>query len=185
MSGRPKNEIMTPADMEKLATEMRVGNRLYSRTADGAEIVNALTSKLAVELATLPRKIDLRDTELVKEVVVSYVNACSKAGLLPSRIGLCRAMGISRQAVSVFMKVHSEEKTAEYLRIVFDSFAETLNSASLTGACHPIVGIFTLKAQEGWRDTVSLQTETVRDPTDERLTAAEIVERYRDFPLPD
>lgn len=176
---------MTPADMEKLAVDMRADNRLYSRTADGAEIVNALTSRLAVELATLPKKIDLRDTELVKQVVVAYVDACSKAGLLPSRIGLCRAMGISRQAVSVFMKAHSEEKTAEFLRIIFDSFAETLNIAALTGACHPIVGIFTLKAQEGWRDTVSIETETVRDPTDERLTAAEIVAKYRDLDLPD
>lgn len=154
MSGRPKNEIMSIADMEKLAVETRTGNRLYSRTADGAEVVNALTARLAAELANPPKKIDLRDAEMVRAVAVKYVEACSHAGTIPSRLGLCRAMGISRQAVDRFIRYHPQEPSVETLRVIFDGFADTLHSAALTNACHPIVGIFTLKAQAGWRDTV-------------------------------
>ena len=186
MSGIPKREIMSPADMEALAIDTRIGNRLYSRTSDGAEVVKALVSRLAINLANRPKKIDLRDCELIESVAVAYADACSKAGTLPSKIGLCLAMGISRQAVDVFMKVHPEEESTELLRQIFDSFADTLNSAALTNACHPIVGIFTLKSQAGWRDTVSIEAEPVRDPIEERQSMAAILERYSDVGgLPD
>lgn len=185
MSGKPKYDIMSPSDMEKLAEESRIGNRLYSRTADGAEVVNALVTRLAVSLANRPRKIDLRDCDLIEQVAVAYVQACSKAGTLPSKIGFCLACGISRQAVDCFMKGHPEEKSVELLRMIFESFADTLNSAALTGACHPIVGIFTLKSQANWRDTVTIESETVMDPTEERQTAEEIMRKYKDLMLPD
>ena len=187
MSGRPKDDIMSPTDMVKLAEETRVGNRLYSRTTDGAEVVSALTARLAAELATLPKKIDLRDKEMIKAVAISYVDACSRAGTIPSRIGLCRAMGISRQAVDYFMNHHSEEPSVETLRIIFDGFADTLNSAALTNACHPIVGIFTLKAQGGFRDTVTFEAPLVGDPLGDRVSAEAIVAKYEQdgIELPD
>ena len=186
MSGVPKHEIMSPIQMEALANETRIGNRLYSRTSDGAEVVKALVSRLAINLANRPKKIDLRDCELIESVAVAYVDACSKAGTLPSKIGLCLAMGISRQAVDVFMKVHPEEASTELLRQIFDGFADVLNSAALTNACHPIVGIFTLKAQNGWRDTVSIEAESVRDPIEERQSVAAILAKYDDVGgLPD
>lgn len=184
MPREPKNEIMSPTNMKMMAEETRVGNRLYSRTSDGAEVVNALVSQLAIDLANMPRKINLRDTEQLRSVAVAYVDACSHTGTLPSKIGFCHACGISRQGVDAFMKSHPNEESVETLRIIFESFADTLNSASLANACHPIVGIFTLKSQAGWRDTVSIEAEPPEDPLGARKNTNEIIARYADI-LPD
>lgn len=180
----PKNEIMKPSEMALMESENRIGNRLYSRTADGAEVVTAIVSRLAMDLANRPRKISLQDPNEIEDVAIAYVNACAEAGTLPSKVGLCRAMGYSRQGVDYFLNHHGEEPGAEQLRQIFDGFADVMNTAALTGACHPIVGIFTLKSQAGWRDTVSIETDVKRDPLGERKSTAEIMAKYADI-LPD
>ena len=182
---KPKNEIMLPEQMREMATEYRQNSRLYSRTADGAEVVQALVSRLAEELMENPQKIDLRNEALIVKVAVAYVSSCAKAGTIPSKIGLCRAMGVSRQAVDYFLSRHGDEPSAERLRLIFDSFAEMLNSAALASACHPIVSIFLSKALYGYRDTLSVETEYKIDPLNPyKVSAAEIAEKYRNL-LPD
>ena len=64
MSGRPKNEIMSPDEMR--VTETRRG-RLYSQTADHGMVVSAIVSNLAAELAEMPQKINLKDLEMVRK----------------------------------------------------------------------------------------------------------------------
>ena len=51
MSGRPKNEIMSPDEMR--LTESRKG-RLYSQTADHGMVVAAIVSNLAAGIALRP-----------------------------------------------------------------------------------------------------------------------------------
>lgn len=164
--------------MEKMALETRNNSRLYSRTADGGEVVQTLLTNLAGELANLPKKINIRDPHMVETVAIAYVNACAKSGAICSKIGLCRAMGMSRQSVDYFMNHHGDEPSAELLRIIFDSFAEMLNGAALANSVHPIVSIFLSKAIYGYRDTVSIETEPKHDPLGERTTAAEILSKY-------
>lgn len=176
---KPKHEIMSPADMETMAMETRATSRLYSKTSDSGEVVQALVSQLAAELAAAPKtKIDLRDEDMIVKVAVAYVDACAKSGVIPSKVGFCRAAGYSRQAVEHFMSHHSEEPGAERLRMVFDGFAEMLNAAALANSVHPIVSIFLTKALYGYRDTVSIETEIRQDALGERRSAAEIAARY-------
>ena len=183
MSGRPKNDIMTPQDMEEIHS--RTG-RLYSRTADGGEVVSALVEQLAIELATLPKKIDLRDESLIKSVAVAYVNSCVKSGVLPNKSGFCRACGISRRAMDYYLLHHAEERTAELLRIIFDSFAETLNSAGLANAVNPVTGIFLSKALYQYVDTIKIEADqNIEDPLGKRRSVEEILSNYEDLPLPD
>lgn len=184
MSGKPKNEIMTPDEMR--GVEARAG-RLYSQTADHGMVVSAIVSNLAAELAEMPQKINLKDLEMVRKVAVSYTAACAESGTIANKTGLCRAMGISRQAVDWFMKHNPGEPSAEYLTMVFDAYAEALSAASLAGAVHPIVSIFLLKAISGYRDTVSLEAAPARDPLGERVKAETIVAKYKDLcdMLPD
>lgn len=178
MSGRPKNEIMSPDEMR--LTETRRG-RLYSQTADHGLVVSEIVSNLAAELAEMPQKINLKDLEMVRKVAVSYTAACAENGTIANKTGLCRAMGISRQAVDWFMKHNPGEPSAEYLTMVFDAFAEALSAASLAGATHPIVSIFLLKAISGYRDTVSIEPAPERDPLGDRVKAEAIAERYKDL----
>lgn len=186
---KPKHEIMSPVDMEAMAVETRATSRLYSKTSDSGKVVQALVSQLAAELAAAPKtKIDLRDEDMIVRVAVAYVDACAKSGVIPSKVGFCRAAGYSRQAVEYYMNHHSEENGAERLRMIFDSFAEMLNAAALANACHPIVSIFLSKALYGYRDAIALETEIKQDPLGERRSAAEISAKYKgfeDWELPD
>ncbi len=186
MSGVPKNKIMTPDEMR--ATETRAG-RLYSQTADHGMVVTAIVSNLAAELAARPKKIDIRNSNMVSDVAVAYVDACARAGTMPNKTGLCRAMGMTRQGVDHFMHMNPGEPSAELLQMIFDSFAEALSAASLASAVHPIVSIFLLKAISGYSDTLKIEAAPPRDPLGNRQTAESIAARYtdllRDVDLPD
>ena len=172
-----KGNMMQPAAIQAMAVENRSG-RLYSRTADSGEVVQTLVARLAAELADMPKKIDLRDEDMIVRVAVTYVDACASAGVIPSKIGFCRSCGVSRQAVDYFLNHHGDEPSAERLRMIFDSFAEMLNNAALANACHPIVSIFLSKALYHYRDTVSIETEIKQDPLGERRSAAELLAKY-------
>lgn len=175
---------MTPDEMR--LTETRRG-RLYSQTADHGLVVSEIVSNLAEELARKPQKIDLKDTGMVEEIAIAYTDACARAGTMPNKTGLCRAMGVTRQAVDWFMNHKADEPSAELLRMIFDSYAEALSAASLAGAVHPIVSIFLLKAISGYRDTVSIEPAPARDPLGERADVAALREKYKDLAemLPD
>ena len=181
---RPKNEIMNPDEM--LEVESR-GSRLYSQTSDHGAVVSEIVSNLAEELAKMPRRIDLRDTQLIGQIAVAYVDACSKRGTLPTKIGMCRAMGVTRQGVDWFLNHHAEEPSADLLNMIFDSFAEALNTASLASAVHPIVSIFLSKAIYNYRDTVSIEAAPAKDPLGDHVSADVIAKKYQELSdfLPD
>ena len=182
---KPKADIMTYDQMVHLAEEQRGTSRLYSKLTDSGEKVSAIVSRLSDELSALPDKISLNDTRRVFEVALQYVNACAEVGAIPSKIGCCRAFGCSRQAVDDFMRRHPEHQTTELLSICFDSFAEALNAAGLTGAAHPIVGIFISKALYGWKESVVFETPQAQ-PLGEEITESEIESKLAsDLPFDD
>ena len=164
--------------MQEMAAKTRASSRLYSKTTDNGEIVQCLVSNLAAELAHLPHTIDLRSVEQVERVAVAYVDACAKAGTIPSKVGYCRAAGISRQAVDYFLSHHAEEASAEKLRIIFDGFAEMMNSAALASACHPIVALFLSKCLYGYKETFSIEAEAKQNPLGDRPKIKDILARY-------
>ena len=183
---KPNNEIMSPADMYAKAMETRSTSRLYYKSSDAGEVVQALVSQLAAELAATPKtKIDLRDEDMIVRVAVAYVNACSKAGTIPSKAGYCRAAGYSRQAVEHFLNHHSDEPSAERLRMIFDSFADMLNSAALAGACREVTAIFLSKALYSYRDNITIETELKQDPLGQRTRASELLAKYSPEELAD
>ena len=126
-----KGNMMQPAAIQAMATETRNSSRLYSKNNDSGEVVQALVKQLAAELAQMPKKIDLRDEDMIVRVAVAYVDSCANAGIIPPKIGFCRACGLSRQAVDYFLNHHGDEPSAERLRMIFDSFADMLNAAAL------------------------------------------------------
>ena len=180
-----KGNMMQPAAIQAMATETRNSSRLYSKNNDSGEVVQALVKQLAAELAQMPKKIDLRDEDMIVRVAVAYVDSCANAGIIPSKIGYCRACGLSRQAVDYFLNHHGDEPSAERLRMIFDSFADMLNAAALAGACREITAIFVSKAVYGYRDTVSVETELKRDPLGERRRASELLAKYSPEELAD
>lgn len=177
MPDRPHRDIQTPSEMLATAKEQRLNNRIYSKTADSGLVVSAIVSQLAEDLTAIPQKVDFRDTELVKNVCIAYADACSQAGLIPNKMGLSRALGVSRRTVDLFCDLHPDHPTAQLLEIVFDAFSEALSNAALVGATNNIFSIFVSKAIYKWKDTVSVET-TPPDPMDHHTTAAEILAKY-------
>ena len=124
MSTKPRNEIATMEQMKEIAQE-QLKTRLYSKGADSGEVVAALGVRLALEIENLPKKIDLENVEAIQTVAAAYCAACAEVGAVPNKIGLCRAMGYSRQGVDAFINKHgSTSPAAEKLRMIFDAFAE-------------------------------------------------------------
>ncbi len=180
-----KNEIMTPEQMRQMTAEKRATSSLYSKTTDNGEIVSVLTANLAADIAHLPQRIDLKNESMVTAVALEYVHACAETGTIPSKIGYCRAMGISRQGLDYYLSHHGDEPSAERIRIILDSFAEVLNDAALANACHPIMSIFLSKALYQYSDKLTIETEVNYDPLGERQSVDAIIEKYKNIELPD
>ncbi len=177
-----KREIATAEQMQALAEGQR-NTRLYSKENDAGETVAALAARLAMELDNMPRKADLANVDMVQKIAAAYVANCARAGVIPSKTGLCRCLGYSRSGVDYYLKHHESDAGAENLRIIFDAFAELLNDAALTGACREVTGIFLSKAIYGYRDTVSIETELHDDPFGfHHKTAEEIIAKYSNLP---
>ena len=177
MPYEPKNTIQSPSEMLATAQERRLNSRIYNRTADNGEVVSAIVEQLAEDLVDIPQKADLRNTELIKRIVIAYAAMCAKAGTIPSKIGLARACGYSRRALEYFCDKHPEHPTAELLELAYDAFAEALTTAALANATNNVFSIFISKALYRFEDTVTIKA-TPPDPMDHRATAAEIMARY-------
>ena len=156
MVNRPKGSIMSYSEMVE-ANEIRASSRMFSKDTDNGEKISTLVSNVRREFATMPEKISLRDTEMVRRVTEQYLKSCDATGVLPSKIGLCRAYGCSRQAITDYMNNNPNHSTTDYLSIVFDAFNELLSNAALAGSVHPVYAIFLGKAVYGLRDNSSVE----------------------------
>ena len=171
---------MTASEMDAMNAELLTGNHLYSRDKDGSEKVQSIVTSIGAEIITEREKININDLKAVKDVVETYLSSCARTGVLPSKIGLSRALGYSRVALDKHVKSHEGTASATFLQNCFDAFAEMLTMASLTGACHPIVGIFIEKAIYGLRENDALPEAPVTGVLSD-ADAAEIAQRYLDI----
>ena len=177
MSDKPHNNIQHPSQMLATAQERRLNSRIYAKTADSGAVVAAIVEQLAEDLVEIPQKANLRNTEQIKCIVVAYVAMCAKAGTIPTKIGLARALGMSRRTVDYFLERHPDHPTAELLELAFDAFAEAMSTAALTGSVQQVYAIFLSKALYKFEDTVTVKA-TPPDPMDSKPNTAEILERW-------
>lgn len=179
MSDKPHNNVQQPSQMLATAQERRLNSRIYNKTADGGSVVSAIVEQLAEELVEIPQKADLRNTAQIEKIVIAYVAMCAQAGTIPSKIGLARALGMSRRTVDYFLERHPEHPTAELLELAFDAFAEAMSTAALAGSVQQVYAIFLSKALYKFEDTVTVKA-VPPDPMDTKSSAAEIMARWKD-----
>lgn len=176
MSGKPKYPAMTDEQMDAMNLEIRGSNRLYSKTEDTSDKISYLVHNATEAMTNLPEKIALRDTETVKDVSLRYLRSCEQTGVLPSKIGLARACGMTRAAIDDFMRRHPEHETTTFLSLFCDTCAELLNNSALIGGVHPIVAIFCSKAIYKWREAVEIVTPQ-NTPLGEEISEDELRRR--------
>ena len=181
---RPKHTTQTYDEMVASETERKLDSRIFSKTAESSLVIKAITENLARELVSEPEKIDLHDTDRVRDVLIAYTIACSQVGILPTKSGACHALGLTMRAVNYYLQRHSEEDTAKLLYRYFESYADALALAGLSGVTDRILTIFCLKNNHNWTDTHQIET-LPHDPTDEyQQTPQDIVDKYKDL-FPD
>lgn len=162
MAGRkPANPPMPFPEIVK-DLEERKPSRLYK--ADNAEFQDQRISEIvrlgAEELALIAdgkSAVSLSDTKALQVHTITYLKACEETSTIPTMSGLARSLGYSAEALNKHMREHHGSKSAEWLQIVHDAFADQLAAAALQGSVQPVVAIFTLKARSGWRDTLTIE----------------------------
>ena len=170
MTGKPiKGEIMTPAEMVEMGRQKRNTSRIYK--AESAQVNNEAISKSVMqgymELANAGAyKIDLNNTDMVKEISLNYIKACAESSSFPSIAGLARAMGCDRRTLYNWMQ-RKDSKTSEWLMICHDLFSDILSEAALKNNCNGIMAIFLQKAQYGLSETENVSIQMSQAPSDD------------------
>ncbi len=182
----PKNTPQTYEDMIAVGMERRSNSKIYkaeSMEVSDAKITDIVTmaSEELAKLADAGEKLSLFDTQTIKRRTVLYLRSCADTSSMPSFNALCRSFGYSREGVRRFMQEHPNHDTTLWLSITHDSIADAMAEAALRNAVNNITAIFTLKARDGWRDAVTIETPTTQSSITE-LTAAEIAAKWSELP---
>lgn len=164
----------------------RKTNHLYraESLALSDERISTIVSGTLEELAALSastERLQYDRTEAIKEQTLLYVRACADTATLPSFSGLCRALGYTTEGINRRLRENPLHPTSEWLTMAHDSFADALDDAALRGDVNPVVGIFTLKARSGWRDTISIEPVPPQTPIGEAVRAEALAEKYIDI----
>lgn len=147
------------------------------------DTITALVGDLADRLEEAERcktKINLKDTEAVKDITIRYIRSCQISGVLPTMAGIALALGVSPNGLALFIKHNPETDTAKWLRTVKEHFGTLLSQAALDNAVAPIPAIFTLKANYGWSDNP--EPEVQNNDGQEELAPDAIAAKWRDLP---
>ena len=180
MPRKPKLPPMTDQEMDNMNLEV-VQSQLYNRDVSPSVKVSAIVNTIGESLKDAPERIWLDNTEAVKEICRRYIDSCCRTGSIPSKTGLARALGHSRQSLRYWCAENPNTKSAQFLQMAFDAFSEMLSSSSLSGGCQPIVGIFLLKALYGVRENEP-EPDIRSDPLGPHLSAEEIAAKYALLP---
>ena len=158
-----RNPPMQPNEMNLMnikATE----TRLYDKTADASSRIGSLAAAVALELADLREPVSLSDYEAVRAITLAYTCSCAECGTVPSKIGLSRALGVSRQRIDVYLKQHPDSPTAQFLTIVGDAYSQVLTDSALAGTVQQIPAIFIAKSIYGYIEANKVEISTAPDP---------------------
>jgi hypothetical protein len=174
---------------DELVTDLqeRKSPRIYKQEAAQAndEMISRIVRHGAEELEQIAAGgeiVSLSDLKTVKAKTLLYLQACDEASTIPTMGGLARSLGVTSRALNKHRTTHPDSKTATWLELCHDAFADMMAESALRGTVQPVVAIFTLKARSGWRDTITI--EPVRtDPIGESASTEELSDIY--FALDD
>ena len=92
-----------------------------------------------------PDKIDISDLEAVQAAAEAYENSCAQVGVIPSFIGLCAVLNVSRQWLYEYCKKNPNSSTTRYLDKLRHQWAATRQQLAELRLTSEAVSIFMLK----------------------------------------
>lgn len=157
-------------------------SKLYKEASDehkAEQISLSIESKKnALRQAINAPKVDLSDTQQVKERAFMYLEACGLASSFPSVMGLSGAMGCSRQNLNQWLLAHPGHPTTDFIAMVKDVMADILTDAALYNHANAVQTIFTLKNHFDHADRVEIAPVVQNQLSDNNYDADEIRKRY-------
>ena len=182
--GRPPNNLPMTFDQMVASNEARKPKKsdrraiLEANKQEISSLVGSLADRL--EEANRKPKVNLQDTERVKEICIQYIRSCEFTGTLPTLAGAELALGCSPSAFKTFKYRNPNHETTKWINAMRDHFAELLGQAALDGDVAAIPAIFTLKARYNWNDQPEIEAKDNNDTED--LSPDTIAEKYDDLP---
>lgn len=92
-----------------------------------------------------PDKIDISNLEAVQAAAEAYESSCAEVGLIPSFIGLCAVLNVSRQWLYEYCSKNPTSGTARYLDTLRHQWAATRQQLAELRLTSEAVSIFMLK----------------------------------------
>lgn len=157
----PAHFPQTPAEISEV-NKVRALTKAY-RTRKETESTKTIQNLIAkgmenLAMAEVTGKINLLDTDRVKEQSMIYLNTCMEDGVLPDFQSFCLSLGYSRSGVLNYIKRSAEDDpTKEWLVMMRDTFSSMLSQAALGGDVNTIFAIFQQKAMYGWQETSKVE----------------------------
>lgn len=157
----PKNFPQTPAEISEV-NRVRALTKAYrnKRDTESVKVIQDLIGKGMESLAYAEAigKINLLDTERVKEQSMVFLNTCMEDGVLPDWQSFCLSLGYSRSGVNNYIKrAPEDDPSKEWLTMMKDTFSSMLSQAALSGDVNTIFAIFQQKAMYGWQETSKVE----------------------------
>jgi hypothetical protein len=152
-----KNFPQTPAEISQV-NKVRALTKAYrqKRTDESTKAIQDLIGRGMENLAyaSVVGKLNLLDTERLKEQSMVYLNTCMEDGVLPDFQSFCLSLGYSRSGVLNYIKRATEDDPSrEWLIMMRDTFSSMLSQAALGGDVNTIFAIFQQNAMYGWQET--------------------------------
>lgn len=165
-----KERAMLPVDEMAEALEASKNRNGYTKKLYKAEADEHKAEQLREDIAnrvealkrsTDRKKIDFNDFAMVQARTYEYLEACERAAVYPSVMGLAvHGFGISRQALNQYLARNPETQTAEFINEVRDLMADILTNAAIYRNADSVSVIFQLKNHFDHADRVQLEPVT-------------------------
>lgn len=157
----PAHFPQTPEEISAV-NKVRAATKAYKKNKgeESTKVIQGLIAKGMENLAyaTAVGKMNLLDTDRLKEQSMVYLQACMEDGVLPDFQSFCLSLGYSRSGVLNFIKKTEEDNASrEWLVMMRDTFSSMLAQAALGGDVNTIFAIFQQKAMYGWQETSKVE----------------------------
>lgn len=138
-------------------------------------------SLMVSNMAELEKMEPVNEPEEIRERLNFFFDWCSRKQLRPTVSLMCLCLGHPRQTLWTWQQRGGERGAMiDRAKQLLEALTETW---LLTGKTNPVAGIFVLKSQFGFKDTVTIESATPAQPY-ANLTPSEIAERIKeDIPV--
>ena len=174
------------------------GEEIVKATPKRSSIVNALKGDMGVDPGDNTRivqtnmkffdmpRIDLNDSEAVRQRLGEYFQIYAEADLKPTVAGMASALGVNRQrlweiktgaAVGGTTKQSLPSETLDLIKKAYEILEMSMENYASSGKVNPVISIFMMKNHFGYQD----KTEYVLTPnqkTESDYDADDIRKRY-------